>query len=64
MSANIEAISIVDNYLEQNLYFWKCRTNRGFISSADFMNRNLDGRVEVTCLSMIKNQKNSLTTLI
>jgi polyphosphate kinase len=48
MSANIKAISIVDNYLDTEfIYFWKCRTNRGFISSADFM--NLDGRVEVTC---------------
>ncbi len=51
MSENIEAISIVDNYLEHSrIYIF---ANNGdpdvFISSADFMTRNLDGRVEVTC---------------
>ncbi len=51
MSENIEAISIVDNYLEHSrVYIFG---NKGepevFISSADFMKRNLDGRVEVTC---------------
>jgi len=51
MSENIEAISIVDNYLEHSRIF--IFNNNGnpdiFISSADFMTRNLDGRVEVTC---------------
>jgi len=51
MSENIEAISIVDNYLENSRIF--IFNNNGnpdiFISSADFMTRNLDGRVEVTC---------------
>jgi polyphosphate kinase len=51
MSENIEAISIVDNYLEHMRVF--IFANKGepdvFISSADFMTRNLDGRVEVTC---------------
>ena len=51
MSENIEAISIVDNYLEHSRIF--IFANRGepeaYISSADFMTRNLDGRVEVTC---------------
>jgi polyphosphate kinase len=51
MSDNIEAISIVDNYLEHSrVYIF---SNNGdpevFISSADFMTRNLDDRVEVTC---------------
>ena len=51
MSDNIEAISIVDNYLEHSrIYIFG---NEGdpevYISSADFMTRNLDARVEVTC---------------
>jgi len=51
MSENIEAISIVDNYLEHpRIYIF---SNNGdpdiYISSADFMTRNLDSRVEVSC---------------
>lgn len=51
MSENIEAISIVDNFLEHSRVFIFCNDNdpEVFISSADFMTRNLDGRVEVTC---------------
>ena len=51
MSENIEAISIVDNFLEHSRLFIFCNDNNPevFISSADFMTRNLDGRVEVTC---------------
>ena len=51
MSENIEAISIVDNFLEHSRVFIFCNDNNPevFISSADFMTRNLDGRVEVTC---------------
>ena len=51
LSENIEAISIVDNYLEHSrIYiFGNAGQPDVFISSADFMRRNLDGRVEVTC---------------
>ncbi|GAA4071991.1 polyphosphate kinase 1 [Flavobacterium cheonanense] len=51
MSENIEAISIVDNFLEHSRVFIFGNDNNPevFISSADFMTRNLDGRVEVTC---------------
>lgn len=51
MSENIEAISIVDNYLEHaRLYIFANDGNPDvYISSADFMTRNLDSRVEVTC---------------
>ncbi len=51
MSENIEAISIVDNYLEHTrVYIFSNNDNpEVFISSADFMTRNLDTRVEVAC---------------
>ena len=51
MSENIEAISIVDNYLEHSriFIFGNDENPEVFISSADFLSRNLDGRVEVTC---------------
>jgi len=51
MSENIEAISIVDKFLEHTRIFVFCNDNdpKYFISSADWMPRNLDRRVEVTC---------------
>ncbi|QBZ98773.1 polyphosphate kinase 1 [Flavobacterium sangjuense] len=51
MSENIEAVSIVDYFLEHTRSFIFCNNDNPevFISSADFMTRNLDGRVEVTC---------------
>ncbi|MDY0090412.1 MAG: polyphosphate kinase 1 [Flavobacteriaceae bacterium] len=51
MSENIEAISIVDNFLEHSRIFIFGNNNNPevYISSADFMSRNLDVRVEVTC---------------
>lgn len=51
MSSNIEAISIVDKFLEHSRIF--VFGNNGdakyFISSADWMPRNIDRRIEVTC---------------
>lgn len=50
MSDNIEVISIVDEYLEHSrIYiFANGGKEKYFISSADWMMRNLDNRVEVT----------------
>ncbi len=51
MSENIEAISIVDNFLEHSRVFIFGNNHKPevFISSADFMTRNIDARVEVSC---------------
>ncbi|WP_293894197.1 polyphosphate kinase 1 [Flavobacterium sp.] len=51
MSENIEAVSIVDYFLEHSRCYIFCNNDdpEVYISSADFMTRNLDGRVEVTC---------------
>ncbi|MHC5201614.1 polyphosphate kinase 1 [Myroides sp. LJL119] len=51
MSENIEVVSIVDRFLEHSRIYIFCNDNNPaiFISSADFMTRNLDERVEVTC---------------
>src|SRR5690606_31937220 len=51
MSENIRAISIVDKYLEHPrlFIFENGGSPKTFISSADWMTRNLDYRVEITC---------------
>ena len=49
LSENIEVVSIVDRYLEHAriFYFFHGGDERVFISSADWMPRNLDRRVEL-----------------
>ncbi|MEZ7495523.1 polyphosphate kinase 1 [Leeuwenhoekiella aequorea] len=51
MSENINLISIVDKFLEHPrvLIFGEEGDEKVFISSSDWMTRNLDNRVEVTC---------------
>lgn len=51
LSENIEAISVVDKYLEHPrvLIFGDKGEEKVYISSSDWMTRNLDNRVEVTC---------------
>jgi len=62
MSENIEVISIVDKFLEHTrLYIF---SNDGepkvYISSADWMTRNIENRVEVTCPIYDKDIKKEL----
>lgn len=51
ISENIEVISVVDRYLEHpRMVIFENGGNRDiFISSSDWMTRNLDNRVEVSC---------------
>lgn len=51
MSENIEAISVVDKFLEHTRVFAFANggNSKVYISSADWMTRNLDYRVEVGC---------------
>ena len=49
LSENIEVISIVDKYLEHSRLFVFCNNGneRHYLSSTDWMQRNLDRRAEV-----------------
>jgi polyphosphate kinase len=51
MSENIEVISIVDKFLEHSrIYIFGNNGNQKvYISSADWMTRNIENRVEVSC---------------
>jgi len=51
VSSNIEATCIVDRYLEHTRIYVFCNAGneKYFISSADWMPRNIDRRIEVTC---------------
>jgi polyphosphate kinase len=49
LSENIEVVSVIDRYLEHAriIHFHHGGDDRVFISSADWMPRNLDGRIEL-----------------
>lgn len=51
MSKNVEAIGIVDKFLEHSRIMIFCNNDKElyYISSADWMTRNLDHRIEVAC---------------
>lgn len=51
MSENIEVISIVDKFLEHTRLYVFCNDGdpKVYISSADWMTRNIENRVEVSC---------------
>ena len=62
MSENIEVVSIVDKFLEHSriFVFGNNENPLYYISSADWMGRNLDYRVEVTCPVLDKKIKKEL----
>jgi len=66
ISENIEAISIVDKYLEHSRIFVFCNNGnpKYYISSADWMVRNLDHRVEVACPIYDKDIQRELQTYL
>lgn len=66
LSENIEGISIVDRYLEHSRIFVFCnnKKNAYYISSADWMARNLDHRIEITCPVYDTDLQNELRTLL
>jgi polyphosphate kinase len=59
ISVKIEAIGIVDRFLEHSRFFIFCNggNDQIYITSADLMTRNLDHRIEVTCPIFDKNIK-------
>jgi polyphosphate kinase len=66
ISENIEAISIVDKYLEHSrvLILGNGGDEKIYISSADWMSRNLDNRVEVACPVYDPEIKNEIRNII
>lgn len=63
---NINAISIVDQYLEHSriLIFANGGDEKYFIASADWMERNLRHRIEVACPVYDKKLQNELRKMI
>ncbi|WP_299248600.1 polyphosphate kinase 1 [uncultured Lacinutrix sp.] len=51
MSENIKVVSIIDKFLEHTRLYVFCNDNdtKVYISSADWMTRNIENRVEVSC---------------
>ncbi len=66
LSDNIRAISIVDKFLEHSrlFYFYNNGKEDLFISSADWMTRNFDYRIEVGCPINDKDIKNELLKML
>ena len=66
ISENIEAFSIVDKFLEHSRVYIFCNdgTNEYFTSSADWMQRNFDHRIEVSTPIYDKDIQQELMTMI
>jgi len=62
ISENIEAIGIVDRFLEHSRFMIFCNggDEECYISSADLMTRNIEHRIEVTCPVFDRNIRNEL----
>ncbi len=65
LNGNIEIVSIVDKYLEHSRIFIFCNNEveKFYISSADWMTRNLDHRIEVAAPVYSKNIQRELRTI-
>ena len=65
-SENIEAVRLVDRYLEHArvMFFAHGGAEKCFISSGDWMPRNLDKRVEVACPIMDETLKQELRDIL
>jgi polyphosphate kinase len=65
LSENIEVISIIGKFLEHpRLFIFDNNGNNNiYISSADFMGRNLDNRVEISCPIYDKDIKEQILTM-
>jgi polyphosphate kinase len=65
-SENIQVISIVDQFLEHPrvMIFHNCSDDLVYISSADWMERNIDQRVEVGCPIYDKKLKKRIIDII
>jgi polyphosphate kinase len=66
LSENVEAVSIVDKFLEHSrvLIFCNNGDEQYFITSADWMSRNLDRRVEIACPIYDKTVQREIRALI
>lgn len=66
LSDNIEAFSIVDRFLEHSRVLVFCNNNdtRFFITSADWMPRNFDHRIEATTPILDKGIQNEMLTML
>ncbi len=66
LSENIEAISIVDRFLEHSRVYVFCNNNKNkvYTGSADLMQRNLDHRIEVLCPILDKGIQKELMQML
>lgn len=66
LSENVEAVSIVDKFLEHSrvLIFCNNGNEQYYITSADWMSRNLDRRVEIACPIYDKTVQQEIRALI